>query len=119
VPRLITNPTQITAEGTKPKLINEHVGRVNSDTEEVSLAKMSAPPGWREPGQTPEFREITLVLEGILTVEYSQGVFEVTAGQTVVCEPGEWVRYSTPESSGAEYVSVCLPAFSPELVHRD
>jgi quercetin dioxygenase-like cupin family protein len=119
MPRLFEKPTQITAEGTKPKLIEEHIGRVNSATDEVSIAKMSAPPGWSEPGQRPEFTEYTLVLSGSLVVEHAEGRIEVVAGQTIVAEPGEWVRYSTPESSGAEYVAVCLPAFSPEIVHRD
>ncbi len=119
MPRLIEKPTQITAEGTKPKLIEEHIGRVNSSNSELSIAKMSAPPGWTEPGQRPEFTEYTIVLSGALILEHSEGRLEVVAGQTVVAEAGEWVRYSTPESSGAEYVAICLPAFSPEIVHRD
>lgn len=119
MPRLIEKPTQITAEGTKPKLIEEHIGRVNSSNNELSIAKMSAPPGWTEPGQRPEFTEYTLVLSGALIVEHEAGRLEAVAGQTVVAQAGEWVRYSTAESSGAEYVAVCLPAFSPEIVNRD
>jgi ethanolamine utilization protein EutQ (cupin superfamily) len=119
MPRLIDEPTLVPAAGTKPKLIREHVGRVNSGTEAVSLARMSSPEGWVEPGQRPEFDEYTLVLEGCLRVEFEGGAFEARAGQAVVASRGEWVRYSTPHAGGAEYVAVCLPAFSPAIVHRD
>ncbi len=119
MPRLIVGPTQITAVGNKPKLIREYVGRVNSRTEETSVAHMVSPGGWVEPGQTPEFSEYTLVLKGMLQVESREGVLEVRAGQAVITAPGEWVRYSTPEAEGAEYIAVCLPAFSPGTVHRD
>ena len=119
MPRLIAAPTVIEAAGTKPKLIEEFAGRVNSGHDEVSVARMKSPSGWLEPGQTPDFEEITVVLGGMLQVEYEGGVLEVRAGQAVVCAPGEWVRYSSPEPGGAEYVAVCLPAFSPEIVHRD
>ena len=114
---LIEKPTLIQAAGNKPKRIEEFVGRVNSGDVGVSIAKMTSPPGWVEPGQTPEFTEYTLVLSGILRVEYKGGVMEVGPGQGVVTTPGEWVRYSTPQ--GAEYVAVCIPAFSPQAVHRD
>ena len=117
MPKLIATPTVIAAAGTKPKEIREYVGRVNSGHAETSVAHMISPAGWVEPGQTPEFHEFTLVLKGSLHIEHRDGKLEVAAGQAVVTEPGEWVRYSTPE--GAEYLAVCLPAFSPELVHRD
>lgn len=119
MPRLIVAPTTVAAVGTKPKRIDEYVGRVNSGHQEVSVARMVSPEGWAEPGQTPEFEEITLVLKGMLRVEGREGSLEVRAGQAVVARRGEWVRYSTPEPGGAEYVAVCLPAFSPETVHRD
>ncbi len=119
MPRLLSEPTIIEAAGNKPKRIEEYAGRVNSADAEVSIARMVSPAGWVEPGQRPEFREITLVLSGLLRVESEGGALEVRAGQAVVCEPGEWVRYSSPEEGGAEYVAVCLPAFSPETVHRD
>ena len=119
MPVLITAPTRIEAAGNKPKLIEEYAGRVNSDHAAVSVARMHSPPGWEEPGQRPEFEEITVVLKGMLRVEHENGVIEVRSGQAVVTRPGEWVRYSSPESEGAEYVAVCLPAFSPETVHRD
>jgi quercetin dioxygenase-like cupin family protein len=119
MPRLIEAPAVIEAAGTKPKLIEEYAGRVNSGHRTVSVAKMTSPQGWVEPGQTPDFEEITLVLAGMLRVEHSEGVIEVRAGQAIVTAPGEWVRYSTPEPGGAEYVAVCLPAFSPDTVHRD
>jgi mannose-6-phosphate isomerase-like protein (cupin superfamily) len=119
MPRLIAGPTQITAVGNKPKLIREYVGRVNSQTSDTSVAHMVSPGGWVEPGQTPEFSEYTLVLKGMLRVESREGVLEVRAGQAVITAPGEWVRYSTPEAEGAEYIAVCLPAFSPGTVHRD
>lgn len=119
MPKKIEAPSVIEAAGTKPKLIEEFVGRVNSKDAGVSVARMTSPEGWLEPGQRPEFREVTLVLSGMLRVEHEGGALEVRAGQAVVCEPGEWVRYSTPEPGGAQYVAVCLPAFSPDTVHRD
>jgi len=117
MPILIDKPTVIASVGNKPKRIEEFVGRVNTGEIGVSIAKMTSPPGWVEPGQTPQFTEYTLVLSGALRVEHKDGVMEVRAGQAVVTKPGEWVRYSTPD--GAEYVAVCIPAFSPETVHRD
>ena len=117
MPKLIASPTVVPSVGTRPKRIEEFVGRVNSSTAELSLARMTSPPGWVEPGQTPEFDEYTLVLDGMLRVESTSGVLEVGAGQAVHAPAGEWVRYSTPE--GATYVAVCLPAFSPDSVHRD
>lgn len=119
MPRLIEAPTIIESAGNKPKRIEEYAGRVNSAQENVSVARMKSPGGWREPGQRPEFEELTVVLSGMLRVESERGILEVRAGQAVVAEPGEWVRYSTPEADGAEYVAVCLPAFSPDSVHRD
>ena len=119
MPRLIEAPSVIEAAGNRPKRIEEYAGRVNSGHAGVSVARMRSPEGWVEPGQRPEFEEITVVLAGMLRVEHEGGALEVRAGQAVVTAPGEWVRYSTPESGGAEYVAVCLPAFSPETVHRD
>lgn len=119
MPRLISAPTIIEAAGNKPKVIEEYTGRVNSGHENVSVARMVAPAGWVEPGQRPEFEEITVVLGGMLRVEHENGVLDVQAGQAVVCTPGEWIRYSCPEPEGAEYIAVCLPAFSPDSVHRD
>lgn len=119
LPRLIKKPTVVAAVGSKPKQIEEFVGRVNSGHENISVARMKSPAGWKEPGQRPEFEEITFILSGMLRVEYEGGSLDVRAGQTVVAKPGEWIRYSTPESGGAEYIAVCLPAFSPETVHRD
>ncbi|WP_224361221.1 cupin domain-containing protein [Hyalangium versicolor] len=119
MPTLIPAPTRIEAAGNKPKLIDEYVGRVNSKTSELSVAHMRSPGGWVEPGQTPQFREFTVVLRGSLRVEHKGGALDVKAGQAVICEPGEWVRYSTPGDEGAEYIAVCLPAFSPDTVHRD
>ncbi|SEL86673.1 Mannose-6-phosphate isomerase, cupin superfamily [Stigmatella aurantiaca] len=119
MPVLIPSPTRVEAAGNKPKLIDEYVGRVNSKTGELSVAHMRSPGGWVEPGQTPAFREYTVVLKGWLRVEHRGGSLDVRAGQGVVCEPGEWVRYSTPGEEGAEYIAICLPAFSPETVHRD
>jgi len=119
MPRVITAPTVITAAGNKPKRIEEFAGRVNSGHASVSVAKMTSPSGWEEPGQRPEFEEITVVLRGTVRVEHEGGVLDVHAGQAVVTAPGEWVRYSTPSPDGAEYVAVCLPAFSPATVHRD
>ena len=119
MPELIAAPTVIKAAGNKPKLIEEFAGRVNSGHEAVSVARMVGPEGWVEPGQTPAFEEITVVLRGLLRVEHEGGHLDVKAGQAVVARPGEWVRYSCPEAGGAEYVAVCLPAFSPDTVHRD
>ena len=119
MPRHITKPTRIEAAGTPPKLIDEYIGRVNSQTENVSVAHMRSPSGWSEPRQRPEFTELTVVLKGALRVEFDGGEFEVKAGQAVVANPGERVRYSTPGVDGAEYVAVCLPAFSPNTVHRE
>ncbi|MEM9185292.1 MAG: cupin domain-containing protein [Planctomycetota bacterium] len=119
MPTLIESPTVIEAAGNKPKRIEEYAGRVNSGDEGVSVARMVSPGGWIEPGQRPGFRELTLVLHGELHVEHKGGSLRVAAGQAVVTEAGEWVRYSTPGADGAEYVAVCLPAFSPDSVHRD
>ncbi len=119
MPRLIDKPTDIEAVGSPPKRIQEFIGRVNSGDDAVSVARMISPEGWAEPGQQPAFEEITVVLSGTLHVEHLEGVLEVGAGQAVVTKPGEWVRYSTPKPGGAEYIAVCLPAFSPETVKRD
>ena len=119
MPKLITKPTIIEAAGNKPKRIEEYVGRVNSSNSSVSIARMRSPEGWVEPGQTPEFDEYTLVLKGLLKVETNGHSHDITAGQAIVVKGGEWVRYSSPAPGGAEYVAVCLPAFSPETVHRD
>jgi len=119
MPTLIASPSRVTAAGNKPKLIDEYVGRVNSGTSAVSVAHMRSPGGWVEPGQRPDFDEFTVVLRGTLRVEHEGGSLDVTAGQAVVAHKGEWVRYSTPGDDGAEYVAVCLPAFSMESVHRD
>ena len=119
MPTLIATPTRIEAAGNKPKLIDEYVGRVNSGQSDLSIAHMRSPGGWVEPGQTPEFDEYTIVLRGLLRVAHRGGTLDVRAGQAVVVRGGEWVRYSTPEPEGAEYLAVCLPAFAPETVHRD
>jgi mannose-6-phosphate isomerase-like protein (cupin superfamily) len=119
MPKLIDKPTIIDCVGSKPKQIQEFAGRVNSQHSSVSVARMISPSGWEEPGQRPEFEEITVVLKGMLRVEHEHGVIDVHAGQAIVTAPGEWVRYSTPGVEGAEYVAVCLPAFSPTTVHRD
>jgi mannose-6-phosphate isomerase-like protein (cupin superfamily) len=119
VPTLIQAPTRVEAAGNKPKLIDEYVGRVNSATESLSVAHMRSPGGWVEPGQSPGFDEFTIVLRGTLRVEYRGGSMDVNAGQAVVAHRGEWVRYSTPNEEGAEYIAVCLPAFSMATVHRD
>ena len=119
MPKLIEKPTRITAAGNKPKLIDEYIGRVNTGESSVSIAHMRSPGGWVEPGQRPEFDEYTLVLRGMLRVEHRGGALDVHAGQGVLVQRGEWVRYSTPGEEGAEYVAVCLPAFSPETVHRE
>jgi quercetin dioxygenase-like cupin family protein len=119
MPTLISAPTIVQAAGTKPKRIEEYAGRVNSGDARVSVALMVSPEGWEEPGQRPDFQEITLVLRGTLRVEHEGGVLDVGAGQAVVAHPGEWVRYASPAPGGAEYVAVCVPAFSPATVHRD
>ena len=119
MPTLIEKPTVIAAAGNKPKRIEEYVGRVNSGEERLSVAVMRSPGGWVEPGQRPAFDEYTVVLRGALRVEHEGGELEVRAGQGVVTRGGEWVRYSTPGEEGAEYVAVCLPAFSPETVNRE
>ena len=119
MPQLITSPTRITAVGNKPKLIEEFIGRVNSGETRLSLAHMRSPGGWVEPGQTPEFDEFTVVLAGTLRVTHRGGTLEAQAGQTVITRAGEWVQYSTPDAEGADYIAVCLPAFSPQTVHRD
>lgn len=119
MPTLIERPTLIEAAGTPPKRIEEFVGRVNSQTNSLSIARMTSPSGWSEPGQTPEFDEYTIVLRGQLRVETKGGAVEVPAGQAIICHAGEWIRYCTPGPEGAEYIAVCLPAFSPATVHRD
>ena len=119
MPELIDTPSRVEAAGTKPKLIDEFVGRVNTGEERVSVARMTSPQGWVEPGQRPDFDEWTLVLDGTLSVEHEAGSLDVRAGQAILVRGGEWVRYSTPYAGGAEYVAVCLPAFSPDTVHRD
>lgn len=119
MPRLLVEPAVIEAAGNMPKRIEEYAGRVNSGHAGVSVARMVSPEGWLEPGQRPEFEEITVVLRGMLRVEHASGALEVRAGQGVVAEAGEWVRYGSPEPGGAEYLAVCLPAFSPETVNRD
>ena len=119
MPRLIPAPSVIQAAGTKPKRIEEFAGRVNSGHAQISVARMTSPSGWEEPGQRPDFEEITVVLRGMVRVEHEGGVLDVRAGQAVVTSPGEWIRYSTPEADGAEYIAICLPAFSPDTVHRD
>jgi quercetin dioxygenase-like cupin family protein len=117
--KLILAPKVIPAAGQPPKIIEEFFGRVNASSAEVSIAKMTSPPGWREPGQTPEFDEYTVVLRGELQVETRSAIHKVVAGQAIVVHAGEWVRYSTPAAGGAEYIAVCSPAFSPQTVHRD
>jgi mannose-6-phosphate isomerase-like protein (cupin superfamily) len=119
MPKFISAPSRVEAEGDPPKLIDEYIGRVNTRTEVVSIAHMRSPAGWMEPGQRPLFREYTIVLKGMLQVDFEGGSLEVSAGQGVVCEPNEWVRYSTPDADGAEYIAVCMPAFSPDIVHRN
>ena len=119
MPRVINAPTRIQAHGQPPKTIEEYIGRANSQSSEVSIARMISPSGWSGPAQTPEFTEYTVVLRGSLRVETKSGVHDVTAGQALITEPGESVRYSTPGAEGAEYIAVCLPAFSPDSVHRE
>ena len=119
MPILIKQPTKIKAAGNKPKIIQEYIGRVNSKTKKVSIAHMKSPSGWIEPGQRPEFNEYTLVLKGVLRVQFKKGFLDVKKGHAVIVKKGEWVQYSTPYKNGAEYIAVCLPAFSPHIVHRD
>lgn len=119
MPILIAAPTRIQAAGNKPKIIEEFIGRVNSKTTALSIARMTSPSGWSEPGQTPEFDEYTVVLRGMVRVTTREGVMDVSAGQAIITHRGEWVQYSTPGPDGAEYIAVCLPAFSPDTVHRD
>ncbi len=119
MPKHIKKPTVIKAAGTKPKLIEEFIGKVNSKTDALSIAKMTSPHGWVEPGQAPEFDEFTIVLKGCLQVETKTETYRINAGEAIISHAGEWVRYSTPEAGGAEYIAVCLPAFSPDTVHRD
>ncbi len=119
MPKLISSPTLVKAAGNKPKIIEEFFGRVNTSNNDISIAKMTSPAGWIEPGQTPEFDEYTLVLKGVLRVTSKQGVTDVVQGQAIFVEKGEWVQYSTPYEEGTEYIAVCMPAFSPETVHRD
>jgi len=119
MPILIAQPTRVPAVGTKPKLIDEYVGRVNNAGSAISIAHMRSPQGWEEPGQKPEFEEITVVLKGMVRVQHREGTIDVTGGQALIALPGEWVRYSTPNEGGAEYIAVCIPAFSVQTVHRD
>jgi mannose-6-phosphate isomerase-like protein (cupin superfamily) len=119
MPTLIAQPTRIEAAGNKPKIIDEYIGRVNSETAAASVAHMRSPEGWVEPGQTPEFIEFTVVLKGLLRVQHKAGSLDVRAGQAVITNPGEWIQYSTPEPGGAEYIAVCVPAFSLDTVHRN
>lgn len=119
MPKHIAAPTRVTAAGNKPKLIDEYIGRVNSGNESVSVAHMRSPGGWSEPRQRPEFTEYTIVLAGMVRVDHDGGTLDVHAGQAVIVEPGERIRYSTPGADGAEYIAVCLPAFSPDTVHRE
>lgn len=115
----IERPSIIEAAGNKPKIIEEFIGRVNSKTEHVSIARMKSPDGWVEPGQTPEFDEYTVVLKGTLHVKTTDGEFDIAAGEAIIAYAGEWIQYSTPHQDGAEYIAVCLPAFAPDIVHRD
>lgn len=119
MPILISSPGSVAAAGSKPKIIEEFVGRVNSGTSDVSIARMRSPGGWVEPGQTPEFDEYTIVLHGLLRVMHRDGVMDVSQGQAVIVRRGEWVQYSTPHKDGAEYLAICIPAFSMDTVHRD
>jgi mannose-6-phosphate isomerase-like protein (cupin superfamily) len=119
MPTLIAKPTRIESAGNMPKLIDEYIGRVNSHHDQASIAHMRSPGGWVEPGQTPDFDEFTIVLKGLLRVTHRGGTLDVRAGQAVIAHRGDWVQYSTPEPEGAEYLAVCLPAFSPNTVHRD
>jgi len=119
MPTFIKSPSIIQAAGNKPKIIEEFIGRVNSDTEGVSIARMKSPAGWIEPGQTPEFDEYTIVLKGMLRAETKNDSFDIKEGEVIIVHKGEWIKYSSPDIEGAEYIAICLPAFSPEAVHRD
>lgn len=119
MPKIIKNSTRIKAAGNKPKIIDEFIGRVNSSTEQLSIAKMKSPAGWVEPGQTPEFDEYTIVLNGMLRVETKDEIYDIKAGEGILTQKGEWIKYSTPTQEGAEYIAVCVPAFSPATVNRD
>jgi mannose-6-phosphate isomerase-like protein (cupin superfamily) len=119
MPTLIKSPAKIESAGNKPKIIEEFIGRINSKSDKLSVAKMKSPGGWEEPGQTPEFDEFTIVLNGLLRVETKTSSIDVKAGQAIITQKGEWIKYSTPNPEGAEYIAICLPAFSPETVHRD
>ncbi len=119
MPTVVESPARIEAAGNKPKIIEEFIGRVCTRNEMLSIARMRSPEGWVEPGQRPEFDEYTVVLKGMLRVTHEGGSTDIRAGQAVIAHAGEWVRYSTPEPGGAEYIAVCLPAFSPHIVHRD
>ncbi|MDY7094740.1 MAG: cupin [Acidobacteriota bacterium] len=119
MPKLIDAPTVIPAAGNKPKKIEEYLGRVNTGQDDMSVARMVSPEGWKEPGQRPEFEETVVVVRGSLRIEHEEGTMDVHAGQAAVCLPGEWVRFSTPAAGGAEYLAICRPAFSPDIVHRD
>ena len=119
MPQKIKSPSVVTAAGNKPKKIEEFIGRVNSKTDSVSIARMTSPSGWVEPGQKPEFDEYTVVLKGMLKVKTENETLEINAGEAIIARKGEWIQYSTPRPEGAEYIAVCLPAFSPDTVHRD
>jgi len=119
MPQLVEKPSIIPPAGKNPKLIEEYTGRVATKTEDVSIARIACPPGWTEVGQCPEFTETKIILKGMLQVEHKDGLMLVRFGQAVICHPGEWVKYSACKIEGAEYVTVCVPAFSPETVHRD
>lgn len=119
MPTIIKSPTKIEAAGNKPKIIEEFIGRVNSSNEQISIAKMKSPAGWEEPGQTPEFDEYSIVLKGMLRVETKIKTYDIKAGEAIITHKGEWIKYNTPTPEGAEYIAVCLPAFSPDSVHRD
>jgi ethanolamine utilization protein EutQ (cupin superfamily) len=119
MPTIIKNPKRIEAAGNKPKIIDEFIGRVNSSTEQISIAKMKSPAGWEEPGQAPEFDEYSIVLNGLLRVETKEKTYDIKAGEGIITFKGEWIKYSTPYPEGAEYIAICVPAFSPETVNRD
>ena len=118
MPIKVEKPTTIKSAGNKPKEIKEYIGRINSNTDEVSIARMKSPGGWIEPGQTPEFNEYTIVLKGMLRVKTKNKIFDINEGEAIITQTGEWVKYSTPTPEGAEYIAVCCPGFSPEVVHR-
>ncbi len=119
MPTIIRSSSIIKSAGNKPKIIEEFIGRVNSKTDGVSIARMKSPAGWVEPGQTPEFDEYTIVLNGVLRIETKEKKFDIKQGEAIIVHKGEWIRYSSPLPEGAEYIAVCLPAFSPEIVNRD